>query len=155
MGRDECEALWRFTRMLSSGRASLVPFMIMAVCAFACTPDEPATAQPASSADGIERATQLLTEQLRTGMPWESVRAKVIRVHRIEAISVRATVRLNCPNVRIVPHAPVPKDTGMRDFARLDLIEVDRLVAHHIEAGEIVADEIVATKVDAPTYRGP
>jgi hypothetical protein len=84
-------------------------------------------------------------------MPWETVRAKVIRARHIEAISVRATVRLTCPDVRIVPYAPTPKDTGMRDFARLDVIEVDRLQAPHVEAAEIVADEIVAMKVDSPS----
>jgi len=145
---------WRSRRM-ASGSSARVLFAIgcIGACwAIACPPDD--GSESSVKADGIEQARQVLTKQLLRGMPWETVRAKAIHVRRLDAISVRASVRLNCPNVRIVPYAPVRKDTGMREFAHLDLIEVDRLEAHHVEAAEIVADEVVAMRVDGPTPRG-
>lgn len=108
----------------------------------------------ADASPSIEALTEALHQELVKGMPWERVKAKAIHARRIQAISVRASVRLRCPAVQRVPYAPLPKNTGMREFAKLDLIEVDQLQAHHVEAAEIVADEIVAMQVQAPADSG-
>ena len=91
-----------------------------------------------------------LLRRFERGQPWERVRAKVIRARRIQAITVHATVRLRCPSVRLVRSAPVPKDTGLRTFGKLDLIETDTITAHHVEAALIEAEEIIALEVRSP-----
>lgn len=127
----------------------LIHSLPLACVAVSCSCDDTHTATGPRT-DMVEHAQVRLTEELVRGMPWERVCAKVLRVHTLHAISVRASVRLTCPKVRVVDYYPVAKNTGLREFARLDLIEVDHLEAHHVEAGEIVADEIVATRVEAP-----
>ena len=88
--------------------------------------------------------------QLQWGMPWESVRADTIHARRITAIAVEASENLECPSIRLLPSAPLPKDTGLRAFDGLGRIEVDHLSAHHVEAANIAADEIVAVEILRP-----
>ncbi len=117
--------------------------MLALVCA------TPSCARESEDSSAREREAALL-EELEAGMPWEVVRAQSVHAHRITAISVEASEALRCPSIQIVPAAPLPKDTGMREFDGLERIEVDELRAHHVVAAEIVADEIVAVEVERP-----